>query len=145
MGISLGDDEVAFKKYFNSIATIGHCFVTRMTNFLLHNEIFFNLTSTSKTQKRVLTHLHEFSENVIKNKRRMLSKENGFKNENTSVSDESSEKMAFLDLLLENEKAGLIDDEGIREEVDTFMFAVNTFSLTMISLRFLKILDILIN
>lgn len=34
-------------------------------------------------------------------------------------------KLSMLDLLLYNERAGNINMEGIQEEVDTFMFAVN--------------------
>lgn len=38
--------------------------------------------------------------------------------------------MALLDILIEAHRNNQIDDEGIREEVDTFMFAVRyTYTL----------------
>ena len=42
-------------------------------------------------------------------------------------SDELSPKkrLAFIDILIENYERGEIDLDGLREEVDTFMFEVN--------------------
>lgn len=48
--------------------------------------------------------------------------------------------MAMLDLLLSAERDGLIDDEGIKEEVDTFTFEVSVSS-TFIYSKFKYRLD----
>nr|XP_034826810.1 cytochrome P450 4C1-like [Maniola hyperantus] len=131
MGISLSD-EVAFNKYFNSVLTIGECFMQRFSKVWLHNNFIFNLSETAKIQERVLTDLHALTKKVIKDKRQLLD-ETSSKQDNPAVSEyENNEKMALLDLLLENEKSGTIDSEGIREEVDAFMFAgYDTTSVAM--------------
>ena len=49
-------------------------------------------------------------------------------------SEESSSKkrLAFIDILIENYERGEIDLDGLREEVDTFMFEVNLETLEKI-------------
>lgn len=44
----------------------------------------------------------------------------------------------MLDLLLSAEKDGLIDDEGIKEEVNTFLFGVSLTKPLIIKCIYLK-------
>ncbi|XP_045768322.1 cytochrome P450 4C1-like [Maniola jurtina] len=122
MGLTIKEDSPAMKKYFDGIFAIGECFALRTSRFWLHNEFFFSNSSIAKTQKLVIKDLHEFTTKVINERRKMLDDANP-KQENSNIEIfETTEKLAMLDLLLENEKLGLITSVGIREEVDTFMF-----------------------
>lgn len=69
-------------------------------------------------QKIIVKTLHAFTNRVIQEKKAT------FKKSETKIDDYSVKKrLAMLDLLLSvKEDNGSIDDDGIREEVDTFMF-----------------------
>ncbi len=54
-------------------------------------------------------------------------------------------RQAFLDILLDEYDKGNISREGVREEVDTFMFEVSFNCLFMVDLkRFLRIKTVLL-
>ncbi|XP_023942468.2 cytochrome P450 4C1 [Bicyclus anynana] len=134
MGTSLTDDRVAFQKYFDSILFLGEAIITRLSKVWLHNDFIFNLSKFGKTQKSVLTELHGFTNKVIKNRRNFLDETDFKQDDNDSDSYDNNEKMALLDLLLKNERQGVINNEVIREEVDTFMF--EGYDTTTIALSF---------
>ncbi|XP_023942489.2 cytochrome P450 4C1 [Bicyclus anynana] len=132
MGLTMVEDSPAMKKYFDAIFKIGECFAVRVSKLWLHNEVFFNNSDVGKNQKKLLVDLHEFTTNVINDRRKTLDNTDAKYENNNDETYDVSHKLAMLDLLLENEKMGLITSEGIREEVDTFMFeGFDTTSLTL--------------
>lgn len=123
MGIGFDISNQDKDKYKEAIEKLGNILVYRTINpLLLYNKIYF-FTLTYHKQKRLIKTLHSVSEIVIKKR-----KENAL---NTKTETESfhlppKKKLALLDLLLASKENGnLIDDEGLREEVDTFIFAVS--------------------
>ncbi|XP_058807856.1 cytochrome P450 4C1-like [Phymastichus coffea] len=134
MGLDLSKiDQKITKKYKETIHTIGNFVVWRMPRPYIHDWML-RLTpflKFNRDMKNALSVLHDFTNKVVQ-ERRKYHEENGY-NYLQDFSDEAQhsekniyigrkKKLAMLDLLLALEKDGLIDDEGIREEVDTFTF-----------------------
>lgn len=82
----------------------------------------FNLTAIAREQYQVIKVLHNFTENVIREREKNFN-DDDFKDTNTHT----KKRLAMLDLLLyAKRQRGEINDRGIREEVDTFMFEVSS-------------------
>lgn len=103
---------------------MGELVLYRIVRPWIFSDYTYAITQAGKEQSRLVKILHSFSTSVIEDR------EVNFV-EPTYVEDEdggvyrSKRRLAMLDLLLSAKKAGApIDNEGIREEVDTFMFEV---------------------
>lgn len=128
MGTKLSDDSTANgKAYKNAIYEMGKLIIYRIARAWLVKEYVFNLTAASKRQKEVLNIIHSFPKSIICDRKKYIEK-NGITipcDDNLDVDGvfgPLKKKMAMLDLLITAEKDGHITDEGIEEEVDTFMF-----------------------
>lgn len=125
MGSRKEDTESLWHQYLTSMEVVGDCFTKRLGRGWLHSEHIYQLTSLARKQKIAVNNLHFLTNSVI-NKRRVDLIENKIVNLEHDNDYKSNKKLPMLDLLLENEKLGVVDHQGIREEVDTFMFAVST-------------------
>ncbi|CAG5108500.1 Oidioi.mRNA.OKI2018_I69.chr1.g3826.t1.cds [Oikopleura dioica] len=90
-------------------------------------DLIWNLSPIGRRQKKNVTKMHSFTKKIIWerwNHFRELKEELGDDFEATYFAEkcDSRGRMAFLDTLLKSLDRGEIDLEGIREEVDTFMF-----------------------
>lgn len=104
---------------------MGDIAVKRMKNVFLHNQFLFDLSPLGRHCRKTLNILHGFSNKVITDRRQELLQKEA----------QSDSQLCFLDLLIkESFTKSFMTDEVIREEVDTFMFAVSIeFLLKIIS------------
>lgn len=106
------------KEYKNAIYKFGHGFIYRLMRPWYRIPLVYNLSNFSKEINESLEILHSFSTGIINDRKKTFEG-------NVKIRTEKKKRMALLDLLLKNKhETGAIDDEGIREEVDTFMFEV---------------------
>jgi hypothetical protein len=103
------------KNYIDNIKEMSKCFIKRFVRLWLHPPLLFSLSEVGRVQSKCLQVLHTFTNNVIKERRSIRCKNNLSNTKN---------RTAMLDLLLAAESEGKINNDGIREEVDTFMFEV---------------------
>lgn len=128
MGIRLHDDELtAGKTYKESLYKLGQLFVDRLSTPYLICDWLFNFMSIGRETKKLLKTVKAFTRNVIMERKKNIAlygsdfeKEN---DENLTMQSKKK-KIAMLDLLIAAQKEGVINDKGIQEEVDTFMFEV---------------------
>ncbi|CAK1549433.1 unnamed protein product [Leptosia nina] len=123
MGTSMNEGiEAVTNKYFNAIHEIGETVVQRLCKVWMFFDWSFNLCKEARDQKRVLDDLHKLTTRIIQERKTYV--ENNPLETMLDSSEKSNKKgrLAMLDLLLQNEKDGNIDIDGIREEVDTFLF-----------------------
>ncbi|KAG6458687.1 hypothetical protein O3G_MSEX011011 [Manduca sexta] len=127
MGSRLSEEtqEVA-RSYKEAVHALTNQFVHRVSRLYLHSDLIYNLVNFRKPKKDLDT-AHKFTKKVINNRKEYIKKNGinviGDNNENTDENIYTKpKKVAMLDLLITAQKGGLIDDTGIQEEVDTFMF-----------------------
>ncbi|XP_072938757.1 cytochrome P450 4C1-like isoform X2 [Epargyreus clarus] len=128
MGISMGEGkEAVVTRYLNALHTVGDTVVKRLCRVWYFIDMLFNMSELGKTQRKALKDLHALTDQVIRERKQYL--------EDNNVSDFNEDcevygkrgRLAMLDLLLQNLRERKIDDKGVREEVDTFMFGENIY------------------
>ncbi|KAI4476778.1 hypothetical protein M0802_014822, partial [Mischocyttarus mexicanus] len=139
LGTSLEEKKELESKYRESVHTFGKIVAYRMRSPWYKIPFIFALSPVGRLQKRLLKTLHSFSEDIIAERKQFHLKTNGkylYKFDETDNKDILSEeyeeknknsifreKLSMLDLLISASLNGdQIDDKGIQEEVDTFMF-----------------------
>ncbi|XP_004927603.2 cytochrome P450 4C1 isoform X1 [Bombyx mori] len=133
------DRSVAAAEYKDAISKTAQISIYRLPRIWLYIDAIFNRTSAGREFAKNVDIIHSFADNVIvqRKEQRLNSLDKGLVER-----DEFNRKKrtALLDLLLEAEAKREIDLEGIREEVNTFMFAGHdttgtalTFSLMLLS------------
>nr|AAL48300.1 cytochrome P450 CYP4L4 [Mamestra brassicae] len=122
MGVCMDAQKHSQSEYVKSIEELSAIVTMRMQIPFFGEDAIFNLLPYKTKQDKALKVLHGQTNKVINARRAELKKANI-----TTLNDSSDigtkNKHTFLDLLLLAEIDGKkIDDESVREEVDTFMF-----------------------
>ncbi|CAG9864836.1 unnamed protein product [Phyllotreta striolata] len=111
LGVDLRDlDSASYKRALHKYGEIA---ALRLINPFYYFDLLFSMSSKSAQLSQAARHLHGVSTSIIQAKKRSRSNIDG-----TKLSYSERKKLALLDVLME---AGL-QDEDIREEVDTFVF-----------------------
>ncbi|XP_076756466.1 cytochrome P450 4C1-like [Xylocopa sonorina] len=132
MGVSLKDKGEFQHKYRNAVHEMGRIPIYRFTRPWFYNDIVFNLCPPGWRQSRLLKILHGFTNKIIDERKQYHEETNnryiiGFddnscqENGNVEIAH-SKRRLAMLDLLIAAHRTNQIDDAGIRDEVETFMF-----------------------
>lgn len=108
--------------YLRCVSRITQIVMERAVKPWLHSDFLFNLSGLGRENRRCVKILHDFTNQVIRDRKSALG---GAETSLTSVDDvPQKRRLAFLDLLIQaSENGAKLSDEDIREEVDTFMFA----------------------
>nr|XP_026484586.1 cytochrome P450 4C1-like [Vanessa tameamea] len=132
MGTSMKEDiDSLTTKYLEAIHRIAAALFPRMLNFLLYLDITFQISKYRWEERAAIKELHQITKSIIKERKSYINSDNYKQNETEKILNKKG-RLAMLDLLIENEREGKIDVDGIREEVDTFMFrGFDTTSVTM--------------
>ncbi|XP_033211382.1 cytochrome P450 4C1-like isoform X2 [Belonocnema kinseyi] len=125
MGTELTEDE-SEDSYRNAVLEMGTHVIHRMIRPWLHFDWIFKLTPTGFRQRKVLKHLHQLTNTIIAERKQyheQKSKENKIAQPKKDHLKGRKERLAMLDILITaSNNEGSIDNDGIREEVDTFVF-----------------------
>ncbi len=95
-------------EYASSVKMASELIWTRMTTPFLNPDFLWKISPQGRKLNSLLKVLHGFTDRVIAERR-----------VSRKAQSSGGQRLAFLDLLLENES---LSDADIREEVDTFMF-----------------------
>uniref|UniRef100_A0A6P7H6N8 Cytochrome P450 4C1-like n=1 Tax=Diabrotica virgifera virgifera TaxID=50390 RepID=A0A6P7H6N8_DIAVI len=103
--------------YVQAVHDYGEAFVYRIARPWFLIPWLYKLSPSGKRHQNVLKTLHDFSSRVIRERSKSF-------DSNPNSEMYKSKKMRLIDLLLSAKiKMGVIDDKGIKNEVNTFIFA----------------------
>ncbi|CAK1540093.1 unnamed protein product [Leptosia nina] len=140
MGTKLDDETSEFgRTYKNAIHDLGNIVLHRAQRVWMYPTFMFSLTKFGRTQKKLLDLISSFRDRVVKKRR-----DDSINVKNIHFNDNEDDfviygkkRLAMLDLLLEAEKNGTINMQGVNEEVDTFMFEGHDTTATALQFTFM--------
>ncbi|CAH1100871.1 unnamed protein product [Psylliodes chrysocephalus] len=113
LGVSLREDPNC-EEYKKAVHDYAESFIYRTSRPWLFFSFIYKLSPAYKKEMKIVETLHNFTTNVIKEKKKVFGKD---------VDYDQRKKLALLDLMLKAQQDGAaIDDEGIKEELNTFIF-----------------------
>ncbi|XP_034479671.1 cytochrome P450 4p1-like [Drosophila innubila] len=125
MGVKLDDMAEKGDLYRQNFAMIEKRFIKRLSNPIYWNKTIYELIGAKKDAPPLKV-VHDFSSEIIAKRRLLLNDELEHRPSSQVADDDiyinKKQRFAMLDTLIFAEKDGLIDHEGICEEVDTLMF-----------------------
>uniref|UniRef100_A0A182PZ03 Uncharacterized protein n=1 Tax=Anopheles epiroticus TaxID=199890 RepID=A0A182PZ03_9DIPT len=130
MGVKLDTLDDA-RDYREGIYKVGDMMLNRAVRPWLYVDWTYWLLGYTRKLSRLLKPLHLFTTRIIAQRRELFaqgqlndlsSAEDNAQDDHSLYTSGGKKRYAMLDTLLTAEKQGLIDPDGIREEVDTFMF-----------------------
>ncbi|XP_077541895.1 cytochrome P450 4c3-like [Haemaphysalis longicornis] len=138
MGTTINAQSDENHPYVSAVNRLAELFLERAFRPLLQWNLIFQLTPMGREYNKCLKTLHSFTRKVIAERKQALRKDidNGLI---TLEEDASTTNVGrktprpFMDILLLEHFKGNITEDGIREEVDTFMFAGHDTTATGIS------------
>ncbi|XP_076647597.1 cytochrome P450 4C1 [Halictus rubicundus] len=132
MGTSLKDKGPNQEKYRKAVYDMGHSIVERLIRPWLYPDWVYFKIPAGWRQSKLLRILHGFTMGIIKERFSYHEKTNdkyltGFTDDKSQKAEDvdlgiRKRRLAMLDLLIAAHRKNQIDIDGIREEVDTFMF-----------------------
>ena len=146
MGVKLSDLGDSGVTYRTNIYLVGKMLIYRLLRIWIYLKPIAFITGYTKELNKYLKPVHEFTKSIIA--QRKLSFTSAKHAEQSEDSDDSENiyfrskkrRYAMMDTLLQAQNEGLIDDEGIIEETDTFTFeghdttsAALTFTLLLLA------------
>lgn len=115
MGVDLS---IGHNSYKEAVYNFGVILTKRIIQPWYHNDFVYSWSKLAREQRRTVQELHKLSTRVIRDRKKLFS-------DDREISYSGRKRLAMLDLMLKAKYDGAdIDDEGIREEVDTFIFEV---------------------
>ncbi|KAL7039696.1 hypothetical protein ACKWTF_000075 [Chironomus riparius] len=129
MGVNLTQLGNNGLEYRNNIYSIGKALVYRSVRPWLHIDFLYSILGYKKQIDEILVPVHKFTQTIIDKRRKEfitkktenVQEEQVDDNENIYMGTKKK-RTAMMDTLLQAQSEGLIDDEGIIEETDTFTF-----------------------
>ncbi|XP_055706817.1 probable cytochrome P450 4ac1 [Phlebotomus papatasi] len=124
MGVKLDSMEEP-DEYRKNIYSIGKLLISRILKPWIYLDLPYKLLGYKREMNRPLIPIHSFTRKIIRQRRERFHEEGAVDfahGDRENVYETKKRRYAMLDTLLAAEADGLIDAEGIREEVDTFMF-----------------------
>jgi cytochrome P450 family 4 len=145
MGIKLSNLGNDGKIYRNNVYEIAKMLIFRAARPWLYVNFIYSLLGYSKKLDEILRPVHKFTQTIIDtrrnefNSRKQDAKSDHADDDNIYMGSRKK-RSAMMDTLLQAQSEGLIDDEGIIEETDTFTFeghdttsAGMTFTMLLLS------------
>ncbi|XP_077541883.1 uncharacterized protein LOC144153962 isoform X3 [Haemaphysalis longicornis] len=128
MGTTISAQSDENSPYVVAVYRMGRILIERIFKPLLQADLIFKLSPVGREYNNCLDSLHSFTRKVIAERKKSLRRDvdGGLipRQEDASSANVTRKiRRPFMDLLLLEHFKGNITEDGIREEVDTFMFA----------------------
>ncbi|XP_016948427.3 cytochrome P450 4d2 [Drosophila biarmipes] len=137
MGTKINAQKNPNLPYVQAVNDVTNIMITRFINAWQRVDWIFRLTqpAEAKRQDAAIKVMHDFTENIIRERRHTLVNSSKETTPADQVDDLGQKRrMALLDVLLQSTIDGApLSDEDIREEVDTFMFEGHDTTTSAIS------------